>query len=235
MRSGVPDYDTVASRAWQLAHPTTDIDPLTILRQFVKPGFSCPPGTCGEYSSTNFVLLGMVLAGLKGRAVRRWEDLNQTAILPPAALALLKHSSFPQHGACGKVKGMVHALVPTGTGRPADAFDVSCTNGWTCGNWAGATVDDSLCHTTGYQPKPGGCHAGAMGAGRAATGRSVRRDAADGAARHWRFWGGVTLWPRHDGPGLAARVAEHTAVRHVLRPRGGHVWFYGHLWLHPQD
>mmetsp|Transcript_27481 Transcript_27481/g.82172 ORF Transcript_27481/g.82172 Transcript_27481/m.82172 type:complete len:97 (-) Transcript_27481:633-923(-) len=74
MRSGVPDYDTVASRAWQLAHPTTDIDPLTILRQFVKPGFSCPPGTCGEYSSTNFVLLGMVLAGLKGRAVRRWEE-----------------------------------------------------------------------------------------------------------------------------------------------------------------
>lgn len=34
---------------------------------------------------------------------------------------------------------------------------------------------------------------------------------------------------RHDGPGLAARVAEHTAVRHVLRPRGGHVWFYGRV------
>lgn len=74
----------------------------------------------------------------------RAQDLNQTAILPPAALALLKHSSFPQHGACGKVKGMVHALVPTGTGRPADAFDVSCTNGWTCGNWAASLLQE-LC------------------------------------------------------------------------------------------
>ena len=26
-------------------------------------------------------------------------------------------------------------------------------------------------------------------------------------------------------------MAEHTAVRHLLRPRGGHVWFYGRVRL----
>ena len=47
------------------------------------------------------------------------------------------------------------------------------------------------------------------------------------AARLRRSCGEIMRLPgnvcRHDGPGLAARVAEHTAVRHLLRPRGGHV------------
>ena len=118
MRSGVPDYDTAASRQWQLAHPTVDIDPIMILERFVTPGFSFAPGTHGEYSTTNFVLLGLVLAGAKG--LRRWEDLDQITALPPAAAPLLSHSSFPRHGACNEVGHMVHGLTLSEKGLPVD-------------------------------------------------------------------------------------------------------------------
>jgi len=139
MRSGVPDYDTSYSREWQLEHPSVDQDPLMILDKFVTPGFSCAPGTCGEYSTTNFVLLGLLLAGIHG--VQHWEDLDQLAILPPAAPPLLSHSAFPVHGVCGTVDRMVHGLTFNAYGFPLDTFALSCTNGWTGGNWAGTTAD----------------------------------------------------------------------------------------------
>ena len=138
MRSGVPDYDNPASRSWQLQHPHTDMDPALILNKFVKPGFTCPPGTCGEYSTTNYVLLGLVLAALNNAT--RWEDLDQIAILPPAAAPLLSLSHFPTHGPCSKVAGMVHGITFNGL-VPVDTWGVSCTNGWTGGNWAGRTRD----------------------------------------------------------------------------------------------
>ena len=61
------------SRRWQLNHENVDIDPMLILNEFVTPGFSCTPGSCGEYSTTNFVLLGLVLASLEN--VTRWEEI----------------------------------------------------------------------------------------------------------------------------------------------------------------
>lgn len=138
MRSGVPDYDNTQSRNWQLAHPSTDIGPEQILNEFVKPGFTCVPGTCGEYSTTNFVLLGLVLAAVEN--VTKWEDVDQRKILPPAAAPLLANSSFPTHGLCSSVAHMVHGLTFNGL-IPTDTWDVSCTNGWTGGNWAGRASD----------------------------------------------------------------------------------------------
>lgn len=81
----------------------------------------------------------MVLAALTNAS--RWEGLDQVQILPGAAQPLLRNSHFPKHGACSRVKRMVHGLALRGFQAPVDTWGLSCTNGWTGGNWAGATED----------------------------------------------------------------------------------------------
>lgn len=89
MRSGVPDFDTAkpyplpptdSFRAQVYANPGRDYTPRELIDvPWVRTGkLDFPPGTKQAYSSTNFVLLGMVLAHQAG--VQHWRDYAQRAV-----------------------------------------------------------------------------------------------------------------------------------------------------------
>ena len=54
---------------------------------------------------------------------------------------MLQDSHFPKHGTCSHIKDMVHGVALNGFQLPIDTWGLSCTNGWTGGNWAGTTAD----------------------------------------------------------------------------------------------
>lgn len=172
MRAGIKDYDG-PSRSWQLKNPKTDIDPIMVINKFVEPGFAFAPGTHAMYSTTNYVLLGMVLAALEPN-VTKWEDLDQRDILPEEAHFVTDAGHFPKHGTCSEVAYMAHGLTFNGI-LPVDTWGISCTNGWTGGNWAGpaysaAQVTQKLFHCEGNHTT-GGCTEGG--------GRLISKNATD--------------------------------------------------------
>jgi D-alanyl-D-alanine carboxypeptidase len=131
MRSGIPDFDNLASRGYQFDHPREDLGPVKEL-SFLEPGqeFDCDPGTCGEYSSSNYELLGLILAQQAGAS--SWDDYKQATGLPKDVLAQMPNTNFAVHGPCSKYTE-VHAY-SSEQNPPVDVYNVSCTNGWTCGN-----------------------------------------------------------------------------------------------------
>lgn len=131
MQSGIPDFDNSASRAYQFGHPNEDLGPVKEL-SFLKKGqsFVCPPGTCASYSSSNYELLGLILAQQAG--AQSWDEYKQATGLPKDVLAQMPNTNFAVHGPCSKytnVHGYSAEKFP-----PVDVYDVSCTNGWACGN-----------------------------------------------------------------------------------------------------
>jgi CubicO group peptidase (beta-lactamase class C family) len=145
MRSGIPDFDTDDSRRYQLNHPHEDLGPVEEL-SFLTPGksFNCEPGTCGEYSSTNYELLGLILAQDAG--VDSWDAYSQVSGLPEDLMSSMLHTSFALHGPCAKYT-KVHAYTKQHlTHNPyqaewVDVYNFSCTNGWTCGNLMSTGAD----------------------------------------------------------------------------------------------
>ena len=92
MKSGLPDYDTAsptgrdptdAFREQGYTHPSKDFSPADMLNMpWVNIGHLLfPPGVCDTkkyhncYTSTNFVMLGMILAHLHGAT--NWDTFNQ--------------------------------------------------------------------------------------------------------------------------------------------------------------
>jgi CubicO group peptidase (beta-lactamase class C family) len=61
MRSGVQDYNDTYLWEITMEHPQRDITPFDFVRM-VDKSFVCLPGSCGYYSSINFILAGFVLA-----------------------------------------------------------------------------------------------------------------------------------------------------------------------------
>ncbi len=107
MKSGVPDYDTAEPhghddplRASSYAAPTVELTPAKLLRlKWVATGqLSFQPGTKTAYSSTNFVLLGLLLAKLHNASP--WDAYDQSTILSnlPAAHQQRFNLSFGVHG-----------------------------------------------------------------------------------------------------------------------------------------
>jgi len=131
MRSGIPDFDNLASRRYQFENPLKDLGPVEEL-SFLTPGqsFNCEPGSCGEYSSTNYELLGLILAQNAG--VSSWDEYEQVRDLPEELMASMPHTSFAVHGPCARYT-KVHAYSKQQSGW-VDVYNLSCTNGWTCGN-----------------------------------------------------------------------------------------------------
>ena len=132
MMAGVPDFDTAKPnetdfarstdpfRATCYAQPGKDWSPYDLLSlPWVSNGTMVfEPGTQKAYSSTNFMLLGFVLAAkANGGAGVPWDHLNQLAFRPPHETALLNHSLFARHGA------------PSPTFVSLDAFDRTSYNG----------------------------------------------------------------------------------------------------------
>jgi len=90
MRSGIPDYDTAkpsgvpptdAFRGLCYKNATEDYSPQDMLgvSWVAKGHLDFQPGTKYAYSSTNFVLLGLLLAELYGAT---WQTYDQGAIIP---------------------------------------------------------------------------------------------------------------------------------------------------------
>jgi CubicO group peptidase (beta-lactamase class C family) len=168
MRSGISEYDNQFVRTYQNTHRSVDLDPLWILNHSNRT-FVCPPGTCGKYSSTNYVLLGLVLASHQ-QAVD-WDKLDQRAwIINHTAAAgappPFDSMRFPVHGLCNDsrdsagdhLNSSTHGYqlmcrdpshLPPPQSKTScvwepglqDTLDMSCTQGWTCGNMLAVPSD----------------------------------------------------------------------------------------------
>lgn len=154
MQSGILEYDNKDLRHYQNVNRAEDLDPLWILN-YTNRTFDCAPGTCGKYSSTNYVILGLVLAHYTGAP--DWDGFDQRSWIPP----LSPHSSFqdmyyPIHGCCSnfssadprrkgrtmhgyqKGKYVEKGIVPNQ--EDLDVDSMSCLQGWTCGNLVAPTM-----------------------------------------------------------------------------------------------
>jgi len=141
MQSGIPDFDNVPSRQYQFDNPHEDLGPVQELG-FLEAGrdFDCDPGTCGVYSSSNYEVLGLILAQNAG--VDSWDEYTQAHDLPKDLLASMPRTKFALHGPC-KNYTRVHAY--SSLRHPSvDVYNVSCTGGWTCGNLISNAVDAAL-------------------------------------------------------------------------------------------
>jgi len=137
MTSGILDYDNGNLRSFQNAHPMYDITPWDILNMAPKK-FACPPGTCGAYSSTNFVLLGLLLAHHANAS--DWDTYDQRQVFLPQRAAQYNRTFFPLHGPCSKFPHVAHGYQQPPPGY-FDVFNISCLGGWTCGNLAAPIQD----------------------------------------------------------------------------------------------
>jgi CubicO group peptidase (beta-lactamase class C family) len=70
--------------------------------------FTCFPGTCGEYSSTNYLLLGVLSAQLSG--AKHWLEYDQSAFLPVKLRQKLPRTIFLMRGLCREFTD-VHAYM----------------------------------------------------------------------------------------------------------------------------
>jgi len=110
MTSGIPDFDTANPwpkdapvdpfRATVYANPDKVYGPEELLSMpWVKTGkLNFTPGTCDWkkygncYSSTNFVLLGLILAQHSG--AESWNEFEQLSIMPKSVQKELSHTRF---------------------------------------------------------------------------------------------------------------------------------------------
>jgi CubicO group peptidase (beta-lactamase class C family) len=142
MRSGIPDFDDGASRHYQLEHPEQDLGPVRNIGFVPKSteNNSLAPDVGGQYSSTNYELLGLILA--QQAQASSWDTYNQSMSIPANLQQEMKHTKFGVHGTCEHY-GTVHGLTIDGLPwhKPSDVYNMSCTNGWTCGNLLSSAGD----------------------------------------------------------------------------------------------
>jgi len=147
MTSGIPDYDDGKYSNAQFRNRTRDFSPVEILRDFVGRRMDFAPGAAQSYSSTNYVILGLVLAAHQhsgSGGPRSWTDLDQKAVIPEPLRAAFARSAFVQAGPCERhspVHGYMEAYLTDPMLRPQDIWNVSCVGGWTAGNYVGPARD----------------------------------------------------------------------------------------------
>eukprot|EP00039_Didymoeca_costata_P022153 m.3875 g.3875 ORF g.3875 m.3875 type:complete len:600 (-) comp2844_c0_seq1:3-1802(-) len=147
MRAGLQDYNDSAYVDWTIDHPNKDWTPFDMLHALNKT-FVCDPGSCGQYASPGYELLGLALCQLN-TSCKTWQDLNQMAVLPASLQPDFTGVAFPGEGKCSDDPKIVHqyqlnasdTLNPDGSLNVSfhDIINDSCLNGWACGNIA-ATV-----------------------------------------------------------------------------------------------
>eukprot|EP00755_Sulcionema_specki_P017297 Sspe_Gene.11107::Locus_3744_Transcript_1_1_Confidence_1.000_Length_1612::g.11107::m.11107/K01286/E3.4.16.4; D-alanyl-D-alanine carboxypeptidase len=148
MHSGIPDYDTAWLEKYQLDHPTKTISPFDIIHACRKDFVGVPGVPVGHtaaaagYSSTNYVLLGLLLAARAD--VDRWEDYDQGVVLPDRARRY-NRTFFAVKGVLGDmdlpVHPVVHGYEARVNGTPVDVYNISAVGGWTCGNLVASPHD----------------------------------------------------------------------------------------------
>ena len=163
MHSGLREFDNEFTRQYQNSHRLEDLSPMWILNNMDRT-FECDPGTCGKYSSTNYVLLGLVAA--RYTDALSWDQLDQrqwmqriprhkAEVGPDGTFQSIYygvHGPLSAFTTADKTQGTggtsVHGYQPpimlpqwpdctnvTDLGCPAlDVVSMSSTQGWTCGN-----------------------------------------------------------------------------------------------------
>mmetsp|Transcript_117297 Transcript_117297/g.373673 ORF Transcript_117297/g.373673 Transcript_117297/m.373673 type:complete len:437 (+) Transcript_117297:65-1375(+) len=145
MTSGLADYDGEAFARDQFAHRSKAFGPVEIIGKYVDPTLTFPPGTKQEYCSTNYILLGLLLAH-HGRAAGQpwsWQGFDQLSVVPKDLRGAFSHSKFANNGPC-KDFTPVHGFMDsysTASLPSQDVWNVSCAGGWTAGNYIGPTAD----------------------------------------------------------------------------------------------
>jgi len=160
MHSGIPDFDTAkpcssrdpgcvptdSLRQELYDNPNHNYSPIELMslpwvafNQTVIPPFTYY-GT--EYSSTNFMLLGMILARAQGWS--EWDGLMQADFLPASVRDKYRHLSFGAHGSPSAFS-TVHGYDRTaynGNKGSRDVFGVAGTfSGWTASDLCGTAAD----------------------------------------------------------------------------------------------
>lgn len=148
MHSGIQEYDNKATREYQNTHRDEDLGPVWVLN-FTNRTFECAPGTCAHYSSTNYVLLGLVLANHANAS--SWDRFDQRSWIPASSSSSFPNMYYPVHGQCRNFTSATgtdnHSTMhgyQTNWGlswNESDVYDMSCTQGWTCGNLVAPTAD----------------------------------------------------------------------------------------------
>eukprot|EP00756_Hemistasia_phaeocysticola_P001371 Hpha_TRINITY_DN10972_c0_g1::TRINITY_DN10972_c0_g1_i1::g.26913::m.26913/K01286/E3.4.16.4; D-alanyl-D-alanine carboxypeptidase len=158
MRSGIPDFDTATPCYPQPCTPTDplrkelydnpahNLSPIELMSlPWVAKDVILPPDTPegAVYSSTNFMILGMILAQQRGWSV--WDGLAQADYLPQHARAKYQHLTFGTHGApaaFSAVHGYDRTSYNGNAGHSTDVYNVAGTfAGWTAADILGSASD----------------------------------------------------------------------------------------------
>jgi CubicO group peptidase (beta-lactamase class C family) len=135
MRSGIQEYNDTRLEDETVQHPKHDIGPFELLAQ-VNKTLVFAPGTHGQYSSMNYVFIGLVLASVTNAS--KWTDFDQRSVFSVDLVANYSATHFPVIGPCSQAT-RVHQYGRTGMkfgnhkilepGEKVDLFDSSCLNG----------------------------------------------------------------------------------------------------------
>lgn len=149
MHSGIPEYDNGATRDFQNEHQGLDLSPEYILNLPNVRKWEFSPGARAHYSSTNYVLLGLVVANYQ--QAPGWDRMDQREWvpqgLPGTAFSSLR---FGIHGKCQNFSGsngVYDGQTISGyqgksyAWRHVDVRNLSVTQGWTCGNMVANPID----------------------------------------------------------------------------------------------
>ncbi|KAL3912977.1 MAG: hypothetical protein SGPRY_008149, partial [Prymnesium sp.] len=142
MQSGIADFDVPSFDDRILKNASRTYSPLDFLQAIARDpssAFVCAPGNCTSYSSTNYILAGLVLLGASDAST--WRALDQAFLLPRSRFP---RSRFPTAGPINQtatVKGRSAAF----SSSPVEIWgqDVSVL-GWTCGNLVAPAEEMSL-------------------------------------------------------------------------------------------
>jgi len=145
MTSGIQDYDGEAFSKAQFAKRSKAFGPVEIIGKFVAPELQSTPGMKQMYCSTNYILLGLVLATHYHQpdSPWSWQDYDQFTVIPKALQKAFQHSKFVMSGPCSQFTP-VHGFMefyPSAQLPKQDVWDVSCLGGWTAGNYVGSVAD----------------------------------------------------------------------------------------------
>jgi len=164
MKAGIPDFDTAiegahkdALRAEYFADPTKFLSPTDLMSVPWVTGIWDPKilRENGGYSSTNFMVLGLILAANSG--VSSWEEFNQASFMPES---LRSKFEFGITGAPSKYTA-VHGYDRTSYNMPVnqtndqDVFNVDGVfGGWTAADLVAAPSAVAELYWAVYGPNP---------------------------------------------------------------------------------
>jgi hypothetical protein len=107
MRSGLGEYDDTKTFLWTLEHQDKDYLPMDFISSLNKT-FLFKPDEGGCYSSTGYVLMGMVLSALTDAPT--WDQLDQLESVGGSSL-VGNNTIFMATGHCVNYTGVTHSYI----------------------------------------------------------------------------------------------------------------------------